>query len=97
MQHFSFLSGCALDPFAEDCDRIASDNLQRKEGNKDMGSVVIFALFWPADQAGARWTQKISLARLPERENQKRPAVRRFNRKRIESLRSYSKHSTFST
>ena len=54
MQHFSFLSGCALDPFAEDCDRIASDNLQRKEGNKDMGSVVIFALFWPADQAGAR-------------------------------------------
>lgn len=37
MQHFSFLSGCALDPFAEDCDRIASDNLQRKEGNKDMG------------------------------------------------------------
>ena len=66
MQHFSFLSGCALDPFAEDCDRIASDNLQRKEGNKDMGiymalgvnfawpCVVIFALFWPADQAGAR-------------------------------------------
>ena len=44
MQHFSFLSGCALDPFAEDYDRIASNNLQRKEGNKDMGIYMAFGV-----------------------------------------------------
>ena len=44
MQHFSFLSGCALDPFAEDYDRIASNNLQRKEGNKDMGIYMAYGV-----------------------------------------------------